>query len=42
MSTHQNDTHIQEAYRLAKERYALMGVDVDRAIETLSTVALSL
>ena len=42
MNTHPSDAHIQEAYRLAKERYALIGVDTDRAIETLSTVALSL
>jgi len=42
MSTHPSDTHIQEVYRLAKERYALIGVDTDRAIDTLSTVALSL
>lgn len=37
-----NDTQVQVAYRLAKERYASIGVDTDRAIETLSTVALSL
>ncbi|MBP7687934.1 MAG: L-rhamnose isomerase [Thermoflexales bacterium] len=42
MSTHPSDTHIQDAYRLAKERYAQMGVDTDRAIDTLSAVALSL
>ncbi|MBI5566798.1 MAG: L-rhamnose isomerase [Chloroflexi bacterium] len=42
MSTHPSDTHLQAAYRLARERYALIGVDTDRAIETLATVALSL
>src|SRR5512147_670777 len=42
MGTYPSDTQIQEAYRLAKERYALIGVDTDRALEMLSTIALSL
>jgi L-rhamnose isomerase len=37
-----NDAQIQAAYGIAKERYALIGVDTDRAVETLSQVALSL
>jgi L-rhamnose isomerase len=37
-----SDTHIQDAYRIARERYALLGVDTDGAIVTLSNVALSL
>lgn len=42
MSTHVSEAHIQDAYRLAQERYALIGIDTDRALETLSTIALSL
>ncbi len=42
MTNYPTDAQIQSAYQLAKERYAMMGVDTDRAIETLSTVALSL
>ena len=41
MSIHPTEAQIQSAYRLAQERYAMLGVDTDRAIETLSTVALS-
>ena len=36
-----SETQIRSAYRLAQERYALIGVDTDRAIETLATVTLS-
>ncbi|HZY40751.1 MAG TPA: L-rhamnose isomerase, partial [Anaerolineae bacterium] len=42
MSPYPGDAQIPDAYRLAQERYAQIGVDTDRAIETLSTVALSL
>jgi L-rhamnose isomerase len=42
MSPSPSETQIQDAYRLAKERYAQIGVDTDRAIETLSTIPLSL
>ncbi len=37
-----NDAQIQAAYRMAQERYALLGVDTDQALATLSNVALSL
>ena len=37
-----NDAQIQAAYNLAQERYALLGVDTDQALATLSKVALSL
>ena len=33
---------IQRAYELAKERYAAIGVDVDKAMETLQKISLSL
>lgn len=33
---------IEDAYRLAQERYAALGVDVDKALETLKSVAISL
>jgi L-rhamnose isomerase len=42
MANHAEDKHIEAAYALAKERYAGMGVDTDRAMETLSEVAISL
>jgi L-rhamnose isomerase len=42
MNTYPTDTQIQDAYRLAKDRYALLGVDTEQALTTLSTVALSL
>jgi L-rhamnose isomerase len=34
--------HVENAYRLAKERYASMGVDTDRAIQQLAEIAISL
>ncbi|MFV1967610.1 MAG: L-rhamnose isomerase [Pirellulaceae bacterium] len=34
--------HVEEAYRLAKERYASLGVDVDQALQRLSDIAISL
>jgi L-rhamnose isomerase len=36
------DQDVQHAYLTAKDRYALLGVDTDRALETLSTIPLSL
>ena len=36
-----NDAQIQAAYRMAQERYALLGVDTNQALATLSNVALS-
>lgn len=37
-----SDSQILDAYRLAKDRYALMGVDTEQAIGTLSKISLSL
>jgi L-rhamnose isomerase len=37
-----SDSRVEEAYRLAKERYAELGVDVDKALSTLGAVSLSL
>ncbi|MBI5032904.1 MAG: L-rhamnose isomerase [Chloroflexi bacterium] len=37
-----NDQKIQQAYELAKERYAELGVDTDRALQTLAQIPLSL
>ena len=34
-------TSTQKAYELAREKYAIVGVDVDRAIERMKTVAIS-
>jgi L-rhamnose isomerase len=42
MSNHTGDNHIEAAYALAKERYASIGVDTERALETLSGIAISL
>ncbi len=36
------DQQIQEAYRIAKERYALLGVNTDEALDKLAPIALSL
>ncbi|NUM44239.1 MAG: L-rhamnose isomerase [Anaerolineales bacterium] len=36
------ESHLQQAYTLAKERYAALGVDTDRALAQLSRVAISL
>src|SRR5664279_4972070 len=35
-------THIQSAYKIAKERYAEMGVDTDKALARLEKIAISL
>jgi L-rhamnose isomerase len=37
-----SDKNIEAAYRLAKEQYAELGVDVDRALERLARIAVSL
>ena len=42
MSNHPSDKQIQEAYALAKERYAALGVDTDRALAVLAQIPLSL
>lgn len=36
------DKVIEQAYALARDRYAAIGVDVDRALERLATIAISL
>jgi L-rhamnose isomerase len=36
------DTRIEQAFALARERYAELGVDVEQAMQRLSTIALSL
>ena len=36
------ENNVRDAYRLAKERYAELGVDVDSAIKTLASVSLSM
>lgn len=41
MMSHE-DKVIEQAYALARERYAAIGVDVDRALERLATIAISL
>jgi L-rhamnose isomerase len=42
MTNHPTDQHIQAAYGLAQERYGLLGVETERALEALAGVALSL
>ena len=42
MSKHPTTKQIEAAYGLAKERYALLGVDTDQALKRLATVAISL
>lgn len=42
MNFRPTDQQIESAYALAKERYAALGVDVEAALETLKTVAISL
>lgn len=37
-----HDKRIEQSFALAKEQYAELGVDVDRAVERLSAIALSL
>lgn len=42
MPNYPSDEQIQAAYRLAKERYASLGVDTEQALNTLSQVSLSM
>ena len=42
MSDQPTEKQISSAYHLAQERYAALGVDVDRALETLARIPLSL
>ncbi len=42
MNKRPTERQIQDAYRLAKERYATLGVDTDAALETLAQVPISL
>ncbi len=42
MTTTPSDTHVQNAYALARERYAQFGVDAEQALATLAAVSLSL
>jgi L-rhamnose isomerase len=42
MTNHPTDQHIQSAYAIARERYGLFGVDVERALERLASISLSL
>jgi L-rhamnose isomerase len=42
MDTQPADKQIQDAYTLAKERYAMLGVDADQALDTLAQIPISL
>jgi L-rhamnose isomerase len=42
MGDHPTDKHIQDAYAMAKERYAMFGVDTDQALDTLAQIHISL
>jgi len=42
MSKHPTDKQVQDAYALAKERYAMLGVDTDQAIDALTQISISL
>jgi L-rhamnose isomerase len=42
VSTQPSERQIEQSYGLARERYAALGVDTDRALETLATIPLSL
>ena len=37
-----NDSHILQSYEIARERYAALGVDTDKAIEILERTPISL
>lgn len=41
-NTHPTTKHLQDAYALAREQYAMLGVDVDQALDQLAQVSLSL
>ena len=42
MNTATNPDSIEQAYALARERYAALGVDTDRALDTLARIPISL
>ncbi len=42
MSQYPSDHQVQDAYRVARERYALLGVDADKALDALAQIPLSL
>jgi L-rhamnose isomerase len=42
MGNHPTDKQIQDAYAMAKERYAMLGVDTDQALDTLAQIPISL
>jgi L-rhamnose isomerase len=42
MTEHPTDAQIEAAYEIAKERYGLLGVNTDAALERLASVSLSL
>ncbi len=42
MTTTPSDTYVQNAYALARERYAQLGVDTEQALAALTAVSLSL
>src|SRR5512136_1005645 len=42
MTNHPSPKQIQNAYDLAKERYAALGVEADKALETLAHIPISL
>src|SRR5512136_3433835 len=42
MAKYPSEPQIRAAYRVAKERYALLGVDTDKVLKTLNAVSLSL
>ncbi|MCK5175861.1 MAG: L-rhamnose isomerase, partial [Planctomycetes bacterium] len=37
-----NEKRVENAYEIAKDRYSQMGVDVDRAMERLADIAVSI
>jgi len=42
MGNHPTDKQIQDAYAMAKERYAMLGVNTDHALDTLAQIPISL
>jgi L-rhamnose isomerase len=42
MSEQPTDGQVRDAYALAEERYAMLGVDADRALDTLARISISL
>ena len=42
MGNHPTDKQIQDAYAMAKERYAMLGADTDQALDTLAQTPISL